>query len=234
MPGFGNLAGHVEFWDRNKQALVGKAYLPCTTIFSWSGCSHYFMAATTFPRLRVDNVIRVVRFDGMKIHEHTYGTQPFFQACFRPAPRGTYADPRFTADEMVGGPVVPVSNSSQAANGASGEPNKAGVYRPPGNRGAAPSFKLNEDQKAGTVDKASFLSRAAAVQSGVRKTELTSGSSDVSSFGSSKKFVPGMDPDLVKPRPIEGISCTEEEEGTSGGCKSCCGGGFWRDHWQRC
>lgn len=198
LAGFGNLPGAVEFWDKNKMALVGKAYLPCTTMFSWSGCSRYFLAATTFPRLRVDNVIRIVRFDGKKIHEHAYGTEPLHQATFRPALRGVYADPKFTMDEMIGGPVVEVAASEGPGSGGPGEPKKSGVYRPPGSRGAAPSFTLNQQRKAGAVDKASFLASAASVGAGIKRDELEMSSS---SRGPGKKVVPGMDAELMNSGP---------------------------------
>lgn len=204
LAGFGNLAGAVEFWDKNRMVLVGKTDLPCTTMMSWSACSRYFLAATTFPRLRVDNAVRVVRFDGMKIFHHEYGQEPLHHATFRPALRGTYADPKLTLDDMVGGPLQQVSSGSHM-NGGSAGGSAGGVYRPPGSRGAQPTFKLNEQIQPGKVDKASFMSAAASVAAGVKKDELGSSSSGngggIGGRGGGKKFVPGMDPELMKTGP---------------------------------
>lgn len=181
LAGFGNVAGSIEFWDKNKRALVGKTELPFTIFHSWSPCSRYFLSAVTSPRMRVDNGVRIVRFDGKLIHHHAFDGPDLYQAMFRPALRGTYADPKWTMDDMIGGPVVDVDDQ---ANGASGA--KGGVYRPPGSRGA-PSFKLNEHVEAGAVNKANFL--ASTVSSNSNSTSI--------SASQPKRFVPGMDPDML-------------------------------------
>ncbi|KAI0565161.1 Translation initiation factor 2A [Gracilaria domingensis] len=180
--GFGNLAGAVEFWDKNKMSLVGRAQMPCTTMCSWSPCSRYFLGATTFPRLRVDNGFKVVRFDGKLVHEQKLGDGHLYQAVFKPALRVVYADPKLTMDDMIGGPIQS-ADESRAANGNTKQ--SAGVYRPPGSRGMASTLKLHHHLAAGKVDKSAFLS------SGVGN----SASAPRSSGG--KKIVPGMDPDMV-------------------------------------
>lgn len=192
LAGFGNLAGAIEFWDKNKTVMVGRTELPCTTLFSWSPCSRYFMGATTFPRLRVDNGIRVVRFDGKLIHQHKYGDSALYQATFRPALRGTYADPKLTLDDMVGGPVLPVG--SAGADG-SGEKKESGVYRPPGSKGVASTVVVHKHLEAGKVNKAEFFSSVASSSTAAVR------SAAVSSSMPGKRFVPGMDPDLVKTGP---------------------------------
>lgn len=188
LAGFGNLPGAVEFWDKNKMTLVGRGDLPCTTLFSWSACSRYFLAATTFPRLRVDNGIRVVRFDGVMIHQQKFGADPLYQATFRPALRGVYADPKMTMDDMIGGPVKTCDPIHQNA----GESKKSEVYRPPGSRGAASTIKLNHHVQAGKVDKAQFMATATSVSAGIKQDEVGS-----SAFQAAKRFVPGMDPELI-------------------------------------
>ena len=189
LAGFGNLAGAVEFWDKNKMAVVGRTQLPCTTMFSWSPCSRYFLGATTFPRLRVDNSFRVVRFDGQLIHEHKLGESHLYQAVFRPSLRGVYTDPKLTMDNMIGGPVVPVS-AQGAANGDNKK--RGGVYRPPGSRGTTTSVRLHEHIEAGKVDKTKFM------QSG---NSHTIGASSGLGKSGGKKIVPGMDPELVNTGP---------------------------------
>lgn len=183
LAGFGNLAGGIEFWDKNKTTLVGRTELSCTTMYSWSPCSRYFLGATTFPRLRVDNCVRVVRFDGKLIHDHQMKDTHLLQAVFKPALRGVFPDPKYTQDNMIGGPVQPVT----AANiGSGSDKKKGGVYRPPGSRGAASTVKLHKHIEAGKVDKAGFMSSARA--SSAAQPESSS----------RKRFVPGMDPDDFK------------------------------------
>lgn len=189
LAGFGNVAGSVEFWDKNKRKLVGKTELPCTILHSWSPCSRYFLSAVTSPRMRVDNGMRIVRFDGKMIHHHPFDGPDLYQAMFRPALRGTYADPKWTMDNMIGGPVADAGEQTNNALGS-----KGGVYRPPGSRGAA-SFKLNEHVEAGAVNKSEFLA----------STATSNSSSGLNFVVQPKRFVPGMDPDMLAP-PSQGQS----------------------------
>ncbi|CAN8075999.1 unnamed protein product [Agarophyton chilense] len=184
--GFGNLPGAVEFWDKNKMVLVGRAQMSCTTMCSWSPCSRYFLGATTFPRLRVDNGFKVVRFDGKLVHEHKLGDSHLYQAVFKPALRGVYADPKFTMDDMLGGATQPVGLLN-ATNGNTEQ--NVGVYRPPGSRGMGATLKLHQHLAAGKVDKSAFLSSG--VGNSASEPRSTKG----------KKIVPGMDPDLMDSGP---------------------------------
>lgn len=190
LAGFGNVSGAVEFWDKNKRKLVGRTELPCTILYSWSPCSRYFLSAVTSPRMRVDNGLHVVRFDGKLVHDQRFGGADLYQAMFRPALKGTYADPKWTQDDMIGGPVIDTNTQD---NGSSAK--KGGVYRPPGSRGAA-SFTLNERIEAGVVDKAKFF--------GASKPKPNDGA-PVNGPQPSKRFVPGMDPDMLRP-PGQGTS----------------------------
>lgn len=186
LAGFGNLAGAVEFWDKNKQTLVGRAQLPCTTMFSWSPCSRYFLGATTFPRLRVDNGFKVVRFDGKLIHEYSAEDGQLYQALFKPAMRGVYADPKLTMNDMIGGAVEAVDNTN--GHGSGGQ-TKSGVYRPPSSRGNGSTFTIHQHIAAGKVDKAAFLSSGGSMST----------SAAIPSAG--RRIVPGMDPDLLDKGP---------------------------------
>lgn len=179
LAGFGNLAGGVEFWDKNKQTLVGRAQLSCTTMHSWSPCSRYFLGATTFPRLRVDNCFRIVRIDGKQIHEHKMEDSLLHQAVFKPALRGVFPDPKNTIGDMIGGPLQP-----PAPVGAAGtqEKKNGGVYRPPGSRGSATSITLHRHVEAGKVDKAGFLASGSGLSAAPPRS------------AGGRKVVPGMDP----------------------------------------
>jgi translation initiation factor 2A len=159
LAGFGNLNGGIQFWDKNKRALVGSTSLSCTTSHCWSPCSRYFLAATTFPRLRVDNGFRIIRFDGKTVHEHKLGETCLLQASFVPSLRSAYQDPKLTASLMIGGsPQEPGSNGAphSGANGAEVK-KSGGAYRPPGARGTEASFSLHRNLEAGAVDKTSFM-----------------------------------------------------------------------------
>lgn len=186
LAGFGNLAGMVEFWDKNKKKLVGRAQIPCTTMHSWSPCSRYFLGATTFPRLRVDNGFQVVRVDGKLIHEVKLGDSHLHQAVFKPALRGVYADPKLTLDDMIGGPWQECTADGAVGNS---EKKKTGVYRPPGSRGYGPSIQLHRHVEAGKVDKASFLASSSCLSAAPPRS------------AGGKKIVPGMDPAILDSAP---------------------------------
>lgn len=182
--GFGSLAGRVEFWDISQTAVVGRVELPCTTAYSWSPCSRYFLAATTFPRLREGNGYKIARIDGKIIQHVDLKDTLLFESTFRPGIVRNFPDPKSVTDCMIGGPMQkPGSrNTFNTTNGLK----KGGVYRPPGSRGAAASFSLHDHVKAGKVDKSTFL---------VTKPQNPTGLPTVSASG--KKIVPGMDPDDV-------------------------------------
>lgn len=62
--GFGNLAGDLDIWDLDKQRLIGQTNASCCITLEWSVCGRFLLASTTSPRLRVDNAIRIFRYNG--------------------------------------------------------------------------------------------------------------------------------------------------------------------------
>lgn len=49
----------MDFWDRNKQKLMGRNSSHCAVGYGWSPCGRYFMTATLAPRMNVDNGVKV-------------------------------------------------------------------------------------------------------------------------------------------------------------------------------
>ena len=183
LAGFGNLPGHVDFWDKNKTLKVGECDLPCTTSFCWSPCSRYFLGATNYPRLRVDNQFTVVRFDGERIMQHRVEEgNLLYQSTFRPAFRGTYEDPKLlvAGGQILGGDLKVTISGAEAGKGAPVEIKK-GAYRPPGAKGRAAAFSLHDRMSAGKVDKSSFMSN------GTRSYGTGGG------LSGRKKYIPGAD-----------------------------------------
>ncbi|KAH7648070.1 hypothetical protein FG379_000853 [Cryptosporidium bovis] len=62
--GFGNLAGDLDIWDLEEQKLIGQTNASCCITLEWSIDGRYLLASTTSPRLRVDNAIRIFRYNG--------------------------------------------------------------------------------------------------------------------------------------------------------------------------
>lgn len=89
--GFGNLAGQMSFWDRNKLKVMGttSASSPATS-YSWSPDSRLFMTATTRPRMNVENGVHIFRYNGDLLFSQPI--EVLYQAQFLQAPRETYPD----------------------------------------------------------------------------------------------------------------------------------------------
>lgn len=126
LAGYGNLPGDMEFWDRKELKLVGSTKAPCTVTAEWAPSGRVLLAATTAPRLQVDNGIKIFKYDGTLLYAQPYPL--LFQAewCL------------LGADAFPDRPPSPKSRpSADGANGkappvaAAGPPPKAAPYRPP-------------------------------------------------------------------------------------------------------
>ena len=131
--GFGNLAGEVDFWDRNK-IVSGKGLLATITAHhptthGWSPDSRFFMTATTFPRLREGNKFQIFKYNGPLVFEEN--VKDLYQSSWVNSPKGIYPDrpqspkSKLSKDGVESAPeyVAPV-------------PVKKEAYRPPHATGA--------------------------------------------------------------------------------------------------
>ena len=66
--GFGNLAGHMDIWDRSTLKKVASFQASNCTECTWSPDGRLLMCATLSPRLRVDNGIKIYHWSGDLIH----------------------------------------------------------------------------------------------------------------------------------------------------------------------
>lgn len=64
LAGFGNLPGDMAFWDYKEKKQLGTTRAELSVTSEWSPDGHYFMTATTAPRLQVDNGIKVFHHNG--------------------------------------------------------------------------------------------------------------------------------------------------------------------------
>ncbi|KAK3385086.1 eukaryotic translation initiation factor eIF2A-domain-containing protein [Podospora didyma] len=143
--GFGNLAGQIDVYDLEKD------YRKVTTIESgnpsvctWSPDSRYIMTATTSPRLRVDNGIKLWHVGGGIMYNEDF--VELYNVLWRPAPLDHVA---------VGDPLHPVPaphSSALAYLGAVKTPSKpAGAYRPPGARGTMTPLHFKREDEGGAA-----------------------------------------------------------------------------------
>ncbi|OTA66018.1 translation initiation factor eIF-2A [Hypoxylon sp. EC38] len=143
--GFGNLAGQIDVYDLEKD------YRKVCTIESgnpsvcqWSPDSRYIMTATTSPRLRVDNGVKIWHVGGgIMYHEDMV---ELYSVSWRPIPPENL--PR-------GDPLHPVPtphSSAIAYLGTVKTPSKpVGAYRPPGARGMSTPIHFRREDEGGAA-----------------------------------------------------------------------------------
>ncbi|RIB25504.1 eukaryotic translation initiation factor eIF2A-domain-containing protein [Gigaspora rosea] len=136
-PGFGNLAGTIDIWDRENLKKISTIEAPNSSECFWSPDGRYIMTATLSPRLRVDNGYKIWHYTGVLVHDESI--QELLQVQWRPASVELY--PMRTLS-----PPPKVSENS-AALAAKPSPKKVGAYRPPHARGTAtPDMFKREDE----------------------------------------------------------------------------------------
>lgn len=86
MGGFGNLAGEMEFWDKDKMKQVSTCKAYCSVKNEWAPDGIHFSSAVLFPRVRVDNEITVFNYLGEKVATKSFSQSELYGFEFRPLP----------------------------------------------------------------------------------------------------------------------------------------------------
>ena len=84
LAGFGNLAGTVDIWDRERLA-DGKLFTldaSNSSVLEWSPDGQFLLTGTLSPRLRVDNGVRIWHCTGKLVHVHM--VDEMYSAAWRP------------------------------------------------------------------------------------------------------------------------------------------------------
>lgn len=142
--GFGNLAGQMDIFDVDKDyAKVTTVEAANASVCEWSPDGHYILTATTSPRLRVDNGIRLWHVSGSLMYNEDM--HELYDVFWRP--QTNPAEP----------PAEPLKNppaahpSAQAYLSTRKVPAKpAGAYRPPGARGQGTPLAFKREDEGGT------------------------------------------------------------------------------------
>lgn len=87
--GFGNLAGDLSFWHRSGDEVkhIAEWREPCTVLCAWDPTCRFFVTASTWPRMRVDNQFKVFSRRGDLIFKQQFAQLFDFQ--WRPSPKPT-------------------------------------------------------------------------------------------------------------------------------------------------
>ena len=143
--GFGNLAGQMDIYDleRDHQKLCtiqGSNAIVC----DWSPDGKYILTATTSPRLRVDNGVRIWHVGGSLLYNEDL--LELYHVAWRPNRDATQ-----TIGDLLH-PVPPPHQSALEYLGTVKTPSKpAGAYRPPGARGQVTPIAFRREDEGGAA-----------------------------------------------------------------------------------
>lgn len=150
--GFGNLQGHVEIFDRQKKfSKVAEFKASNTSVCKWAPDGRFILTATTSPRLRVDNCVKIWYLNGTLCYVKNYDVlynvdwryQPLtdFPPIHTCRPDKCEVTPDISAVEFLA-KKTSISGSTTSA--------PKGAYRPPHarNRTGAASRSLAEVEAA--------------------------------------------------------------------------------------
>ncbi|KAI9654874.1 MAG: hypothetical protein M1831_005243 [Alyxoria varia] len=143
--GFGNLAGQVDIYDLEKDyEKVTTIEASNASVCEWSPDGKHFLTATTSPRLRVDNGVRIWHVGGGLMYNEEI--DELYDITWRPQPpeKHTQEDPLH--------PVPTPHASALAYLGTVKTPSKsAGAYRPPGARGTSTPLHFKREDEGGAA-----------------------------------------------------------------------------------
>ncbi|EXL53103.1 hypothetical protein FOCG_06514 [Fusarium oxysporum f. sp. radicis-lycopersici 26381] len=143
--GFGNLAGQIDVYDLEKDFRKITTFESGNpSVCEWSPDSRYIMTATTSPRLRVDNGVKLWHVSGSLMYNEDM--VELYNVVWRPQGPESIAP---------GDPLTPVPTphaSATAYLGSVKTPSKpAGAYRPPGARGLATPLHFKREDEGGAA-----------------------------------------------------------------------------------
>ncbi|KAF1837958.1 translation initiation factor eIF-2A [Decorospora gaudefroyi] len=143
--GFGNLAGDMDIYDLEKNfAKVCHVKTSNSTYCEWSPDGQHILTATTSPRLRVDNGIRIYHVGGGLMYNEDMAE--LYHVVWRPQPTSMHP----LQDPLT---KVPAPHPSALAYLSTQKtPSKpAGAYRPPGARGTSTPLLFKREDEGGAA-----------------------------------------------------------------------------------
>lgn len=143
--GFGNLAGQMDIYDLEKdRAKICTIEASNASVCEWSPDGKHILTATTSPRLRVDNGVRIWHVGGGLMYNEDL--QELYHVTWRPQSPTTHP-----LDDPLH-PVPECHSSALAYLGTVKTPSKpAGAYRPPGARGQMTPLAFKREDEGGAA-----------------------------------------------------------------------------------
>lgn len=143
--GFGNLAGQMDIYDLEKDhQKVCTIEASNASVCEWSPDGKYVLTATTSPRLRVDNGVRIWHVGGGLMYNQE--VQELYHVTWRPQSPTSYPV------ESSLQPIPSPHASALTYLGNVKTPSKpAGAYRPPGARGQVTPLAFKREDEGGAA-----------------------------------------------------------------------------------
>jgi translation initiation factor 2A len=175
--GFGNLAGQMDIYDLEKNyTKICTIDASNPSVCEWSPDGTHILTATTSPRLRVDNGVRIFHIGGGVMYNEDMNE--LYHVTWRPQGADTLPLP--------GDPVSQVPTPHPSALEYIGKKKvstkPAGAYRPPGARGTSTPLAFKREDEGGAAYTAS---------NGIGSAGAAGG--NINGFGRSRRFVPGAE-----------------------------------------
>ncbi|KAL6870286.1 eukaryotic translation initiation factor eIF2A domain-containing protein [Trichoderma novae-zelandiae] len=187
LAGFGNLAGQIDVYDLekdNRKICTIESGNP--SVCEWSPDSRYIMTATTSPRLRVDNGVKLWHVTGGLMYNEDM--VELYNVLWRPADAGSLE---------AGDPLSPIPTPHESAAAFLSTvktPSKpAGAYRPPGARGLATPLHFKREDEGGAAHTVSNGTQNVSANGFGRSRRGVPGA-ELAENGSTGRTVPGAEP----------------------------------------
>lgn len=144
--GFGNLAGQMDIYDMEKNyTKITTIEASNTSVCEWSPDGKHILTATTSPRLRVDNGIRMWHASGAFMYNEDISE--LYHVTWRPQP-----SEQFPLGATPLSPVPAPHTSAEAHMATKKAPSKpVGAYRPPGARGSMTPLHFKREDEGGAA-----------------------------------------------------------------------------------
>jgi translation initiation factor 2A len=144
--GFGNLAGQMDIYDLEKDMnKICTIEASNASVCEWSPDGLHILTATTSPRLRVDNGVRIWHAGGPLMYNEEFSE--LYHVTWRPQPT--------SAHPVASNPFSPIPAPQPSAlqyMGAKKTPSKpVGAYRPPGARGSVTPLSFKREDEGGAA-----------------------------------------------------------------------------------
>jgi len=140
--GFGNLQGTMDIYDRERNlSKISTIEASNASICEWSPDGRHIMTATTSPRLRVDNGVKIFHYTGTLIF--TEEMNELYEVTWKPQSPDVHP--------LRGVSPAPTPHSSVSLISSKTPSKPQGAYRPPHARGSAVPLHYKREDEGGVA-----------------------------------------------------------------------------------